>query len=100
MQAQEISAFHGLCLLGVIHHGGAAGIELLQSRRSPLAGQVGDFDTDLRCVLDGCIEGVEGQHVLAADDNCLVAGAQGHGIDLAAVGLLLRFERHFNIPLV
>ena len=98
VQAQEICAGHGLGLLGVIDHGGAAFVEAADTRFLPLVGSIGNFHTDLGCVLNGRIEGVEGQHVLAADDDCLVTGAQGHGIDLAAGGLRLRNERHCCYP--
>mgnify|MGYP003558495073 CR=1 FL=1 len=45
------------------------------------------------------IEGVERQHILAADDDRVVTGAQGHGIDLAAEGSRLRSESHDCFPL-
>ncbi len=94
MQAQEIGAGHGLRLLGVVRHGLAAGIKFLQRGRIPGSGQIGDFDADLGSVLDGRVKGVERHHILAADDDCLVTGAQGHGIDLAAVRSRLGSESH------
>ena len=93
-QTQEIRAGHGLRLLRKIDHSGAAGVELLQSRSIPLCCQIGNFNTDLGRVFDGSIEGVKRHHVLTADDDCLVTGAQRHGIDLAAEGCRFRSESH------
>ena len=93
-QTQEIRAGHGLCLLRKIDHSGAAGVELLQSGSIPLCCQIGNFNTDLGRVFDGSIEGVKRHHVLTADDDCLVTGAQRHGIDLAAEGCRFRSESH------
>ena len=74
------------------------GVELSQSGSVPVVGGIGDLDTDLGCMLDGSIKGVKRQHILTADDNCLITGAQSHGIDLAAEGLRLRYERHSFYP--
>ena len=41
---------------------------------------------------DGRIEGVERHHILAADDDCLVTGAQGNGVDPAVIRLRLGNE--------
>ena len=60
----------------------------------PLCCQIGNFNTDLGRVFDGSIEGVKRHHVLTADDDCLVTGAQRHGIDLAAEGCRFRSESH------
>ena len=94
VQAQEIRAGHGLSLLGEVDHGGAAGIEFLQSGSIPLCCQIGNLNTDLGRVFDGSIEGVKRHHILTADDDCLVTGAQRHGIDLAAEGCRFGSESH------
>ena len=98
MQAQEIGAFHGLGALGVVGHGGAAFVEGLQSGRIPFGSEIRNLDTDLGRVLHGRVEGVKRQHILTADDDCLVTGAQGNGVDPAVIRLRLGNESHNDNP--
>ena len=94
MQGDEVSAFHGGSFGSPLCHGGATGIEVHKAGSCPALGGVGDLDTDLGRMFDLTVEGVERQHILTADDDCLVTGAQSHGIDLAAEGSRLRSESH------
>ena len=100
VQADGGSALHRLGLFGHVHDGLAAGVELKQAGRDD-AGEalVGDLDGDLGLVLNGCVEGVEGQNVLAADHDALVARAEGDGIDPGGERLLFRSESHVVFPL-
>ena len=102
MQADEGRALHGGGTLGHIGHRGAALIELL------LAGHgahthtgVGQLHADLGRVGDLRVEGVERQHVLAADGHRFFSNAQNHLIDAGIVRLFLGNERHLDrSPLV
>ena len=97
MQAQEISTGHGLCALCVVSHGGAAGVEFLQAGNVPFARAVGNLNADLGRVFDGCVKGVERQYILTTDDDCLVAGAQGDGVNCAAICHLLGCKSHIDV---
>ena len=97
MQADEGSALHLSGTLGHVGHSGAALVELL------LAGHgahghtgVGQLHADLGCVGDLTVEGVEGQHVLTADGDGLIANTQNHFIDVGVVGMCLGNERHLD----
>jgi len=95
MEAQEGRALHRLSPLGHVDDGLAALVEGLLAGHVILGhAEIGQFDADLRRILDFLVEGVEGQHILAADRRGSVANTEGHFIDPGVESLFLGNKRH------
>ena len=96
VQADEGRAVHSLDALCHVGHGLAAGIEFLKALlRIGSQTSVGQLYADLRCVRNGRVEGVEGQDVISAELDSLVASADGDGADRGIERLLFCFKSHF-----
>ena len=100
VQTDRGSTLHRLGLFRHVHDGFTAGVEVQQAGRNDAReALVGNLDGDLGLVLNGRVEGVEGQYVFAADHDALVARAEGDGIDPGIERLLFRSESHVVFPL-